>query len=488
MQYKAILDSYWNLPGAFAANCFLQPRTAKQVAGAVSILSAAECKFAVKGGGHGLYVGANGIKDGVTIDMREMRQTVLSADKQTVSVDGGAKWGEVYTILDPLGYGIPGGRSSDVGVGGLVLGGGNSFFSARYGYVCDNVKNFEIVLGNGTIANANAKANPDLFKALKGGGGGNFGIVTRFDFFSFPSGDLWGGLVIYPYATTMPKVYQPFVDFTNNIATEPFGSLITFWDYKPATKQTLLFNLYEYTGNATARPFYQSSDPAGTSNPVPEPFNDFTYTKLGKPISESLRVASLFNLTAQLNSAAGERNLYSAIIFKATTEIFTEVDAIIQRVIARGSADAPYTSCQAQYQPIPRVFTDLSLKRGGNVLGLERVKDNSILLSFILHWVDPTKDEAVRQVADDVLSEVTAYTKEAGGFRPFQYLNYAYESQDPIGSYGDENVNYLQKVSQDYDPKQVFQELVPGGWKLGDAGKRNKQFNFNQFDEFRAPA
>ena len=486
MQYKALLGSYWNLPSALAANCFIQPRTTEQVAGAVSILSEAKCKFAVKGGGHGLLVGANGIKDGVTIDMREMRRTVLSTDKQTVFVGAGAKWGEVYSTLDPLGYGIPGGRSSDVGVGGLVLGGGNSFFAARYGFVCDNVKNFELVLGNGTITNANAKANPDLFKALKGGGGGNYGLVTRFDFYPFPSGDLWGGIAYYDYASTMPKVYKPFVDFTNNIATDPFGSLIVFWQYNAASNSTILLNLYEYTGNATARPYYQSIDPPGANNPVPAPFTNFTYTKLGKPIQENLRIASLYNFTTELNGPAGERQIYSSIIFKATTPILTEVDAIIQRVLARGFANAPYVTAEAQYQPIPRVFTEHSLERGGNVLGLDRVKDNSILLSFILHWVDPTKDEAARKVSDEVLSAVTAYTKEAGGFRPFQYLNYAYESQDPIGSYGEENVKYLQRVSKKYDPQQVFQKLVPGGWKLGDAGKRKKEFNFNQFGAFTA--
>lgn len=101
-----------------------------------------------------LLVGSNGIENGVTVDLRKMRQTTLSADKKTASVGPGAKWGEVYSVLDALGYAIPGGRTSDVGVAGLVLGGGNSFFAARYGFVCDNVKNFEIVLGNGTITNA----------------------------------------------------------------------------------------------------------------------------------------------------------------------------------------------------------------------------------------------------------------------------------------------------------------------------------------------
>ena len=482
VQYKAILDSYWNLPDALPPNCFIQPRTTEQVSKAVSILSKAQCKFAVKSGGHMLLVGSNGIQKGVTIDLRGMRRTTLSADKQTVSVQPGAKWGDVYTTLDPLGYAIPGGRSSDVGVGGLVLGGGNSFFAARYGFVCDNVKNFEIVLGNGTITTASAKSNPDLFKALKGASG-NLGIVTRFDFYTFRSADLWGGLVIYAYSS-ITKLLESFVDFTNNIATDPYGSLITFWQHTAADNSTVVLNLYEYTGNASAKHYYQSIDPPGTNNPVPAPFTNFTFQKLGKPIQDRLRVASLYNFTAELNGPTGIRNIYSAVIFKATTAILTEVDAVIYRVLQRSQSNPPYTVAETQYQPIPRIFTDHSIQRGGNMLGLDRVKDNSILLSFILHWENPAQDAAVRQLMGDVLGNVTRFTKEAGGFRPWQYVNYAYEDQDPLGSYGEENVRFMQRVSRKYDQKQVFQKLVPGGWKLGDAGKRRKDLTFNEFGAF----
>ena len=177
MQYQAILQGYFNIPDRLPPNCFIQPESAQQISKIVTILSQSQCKFAVKGGGHMLFVGCNAIKGGVTIDLRSMQNTTLSNDNTTVSVQPGAKWGDVYAALDPQGYAIPGGRASDVGVAGLTLGGGNSFFAARYGFVADNVKNFEIVLGNGTLTNANAQENADLFKGLKGGSG-NLGRVT----------------------------------------------------------------------------------------------------------------------------------------------------------------------------------------------------------------------------------------------------------------------------------------------------------------------
>lgn len=482
VQYTSILHSYFNVPDALPPKCFVQPRNTQQVSRIVTVLSQAHCKFAVKGGGHMLYVGSNAIRGGVTIDMRQMRRTTLSTDKKTASVEAGSKWGEVYATLDALGYAIPGGRASDVGVAGLTLGGGNSFFAARYGFVCDNVKNFQLVLGNGSIINANARDNADLFKGLKGGSG-NLGLVTRFDFVAFPSGPLWGGIAVYDYPG-IEKSFEPFVDFTNNIVTDPYGSLITLWFHNGTSNETAAFNLYEYTGNATEKPYYGSLDPVDAPNPFPKPFTNFTFDKVGKPVSNTLRVASLTNLTTELNVPDRLRNTYAPLIFKAAKPIFVMVNQIIREVLQSYSDKPPYFQAQAQFQPFPRVFTDHSIQRGGNVLGLDRVKDNSILLSFILTWDDPAQDQINRQISNNVLGNVTAYTKSVEAFRPWQYLNYAFEDQDPIGSYGEENVDYLKAVSRKYDPEQTFQKLIPGGWKLGDAGKRNKRFIFNQFGTF----
>ncbi|KAL8820863.1 MAG: hypothetical protein Q9191_007428, partial [Dirinaria sp. TL-2023a] len=484
VQYKAILQSYFNVPNELPPNCFIQPQTALQISKIVSTLSQAKCQFAVRGGGHMLFVGSNGIQNGVTIDLRQMKQTTLSTDKKTASVEPGSKLGEVYTTLDALGYAIPGGRASDVGVAGLTLGGGNSFYAARYGFVCDNVKNFEIVLGNGTLTNANANENPDLYKALKGGSG-NLGLVTRFDFVAFRGGPLWGGVAVYNY-TDFHKSIEPFIEFTKNIATDPYGSLISLWTHNGTSNETLASNLYEYTGNATEKPYYTSSDPENAPNPFPKSFANFTFDKIGKPVANTLRVDSLYNFTFELNSADGLRNVYSPIIFNATTPVLTQVDSIIYNTIKSTFQDPPYLAAQTQYQPIPRIFTNHSLERGGNVLGLDRLKDNSIILNFLMIWSDPAKDEIIRKVLDTILTNVTNYTQKVGAYRPWQYTNYAYEDQDPIGSYGPDNVQYLKDISQKYDPGQVFQKLVPGGWKLTDAGKRKKQFNFNHFEAFKA--
>lgn len=102
------------------------------------------CAFAVKGGGHASFKGASNIQGGLTIDLRALNQTVVAADRREVSVGAGNVWVRVYEALKPMGLGVIGGRVSAIGVGGLTLGGGMSFFSNRFGWACDNVNSYEV--------------------------------------------------------------------------------------------------------------------------------------------------------------------------------------------------------------------------------------------------------------------------------------------------------------------------------------------------------
>lgn len=109
-----------------------------------------------------------------------MNATTYDGDTKIASIQPGSNFGDAYTALDVYNVTIAGGRASVVGVGGFTTGGGYSFHSNSHGFACDNVANYEIVLANGSVVNANATWNSDLWKAQKGGSG-NFGFVTRID-------------------------------------------------------------------------------------------------------------------------------------------------------------------------------------------------------------------------------------------------------------------------------------------------------------------
>ena len=440
----------------------------------------------MKGGGGGLVPGANDIEEGVTIDLLQLSAIALSSDKKTVSVQAGVQWGRLYTFLDAKGYTVPGARVTNVGVAGLTLGGGLNNYMSRYGWTFDLVKDFEIVLGNGTLTNASPNKNADLYKALKGGGQGNFGIVTRIDFTTLETGLLWGGLTTYDFKN-VGKLYRPVVETINQSAKEPDASFVLSWTNNATTGTTTANTYLQYTGNATEKKYFVHTEEPTTKSRFPEALSAFTFDKVGTPTSNTLRIDSTYNFVKELNAADSQRFLIGNIFFKADAEILANVDRISQKILSpyiNKTKAYPYNNVQIEYLPLPRVINEISEKKnGGNVLGLERIQSNAIQLLVLFDWSDPTQDNIIQNLTTTILTQVTKYTKSVPGASiDFQYVGLAYEFQDPIGSYGQRNVDYLKQISKKYDPAQVFQKLVPGGFKLDDAGSKDKKFyKFNQF-------
>ena len=150
--------------------------------------------------------------------MSHLNHVTLSTDGKIASVGPGLRWGEVTAALEAKGAAVAGGRDPSVGVGGLLLGGGYHYTSGAYGLAADNVHNFEIVLGDGSIQNVNAAQNPDLFWALKGGGP-NFGVVTRYDLNTIPIKKVWSQLNAY-VPTQADDILDAFFAWQNTGASD----------------------------------------------------------------------------------------------------------------------------------------------------------------------------------------------------------------------------------------------------------------------------
>lgn len=149
------------------------------------------------------------------MDLSNIKEVSLSGDRTSVKLGAGGKWGDVYKTLEPFGMMVPGARAAGVGVGGMVLGGGLNYFTPRVGLAADNVINFEVVLADGKIVDANAENNSDLFRALKGGTS-NFGIVTRIDMKAFGNGQIFGGEIVSPINATDDALYHLHEYVTNS--------------------------------------------------------------------------------------------------------------------------------------------------------------------------------------------------------------------------------------------------------------------------------
>ena len=167
--------------------------------------------IAVRGGGHS-GPGLGSVNDGLVIDLSTMKGVRVDPANKTVRVEPGCTSGDVDHATHPFGLAVPFGIVSTTGVAGLTLGGGTGYLTRKYGLTIDNLLEADVVLANGTFVTASKTQNPDLFWAIRGGGG-NFGVVTSFLFQAHPVRMVYAGPVFWEAtnATAVMRAYRDFI-------------------------------------------------------------------------------------------------------------------------------------------------------------------------------------------------------------------------------------------------------------------------------------
>ncbi|MEZ4569877.1 MAG: FAD-binding oxidoreductase [Thermomicrobiales bacterium] len=200
------------------------------VINAVKIAREEDMLVAVRGGGHNV-AGLGTCDDGIVIDLAAMNGVRVDPDRKTVRVGGGATWGEVDHATHVFGLATPSGIISTTGVAGLTLGGGFGYLSRRYGLSCDNLISADVVTADGELRVASADQNADLFWAIRGGGG-NFGVVTSFEFQLHPASNVYGGPIFYP-AEHADKLLHFYRDYMQSAPNE-MSAFFSFHQGPPA--------------------------------------------------------------------------------------------------------------------------------------------------------------------------------------------------------------------------------------------------------------
>ncbi|CBF84557.1 hypothetical protein AN8964.2 [Aspergillus nidulans FGSC A4] len=435
--YSARVESYWSLTAQLKPWAIVRPRNTEEVSKAVkAIVATPDVKFAIRSGGHMQWPGANNIVNGITIDLGLMNSTTYDPETGIASIQPGGTWAKSYQELEKQGRMVAGGREGKVGIGGLLTGGGKTFYTCRNGFACDQVVNYELVLADGSISNANSTTNPDLFRALKGGGN-NFGVVTRFDMTTFSAVDVWDCTITYPKKATL-QLSEAIVDLTKNLAAYPDDHILAMWTYLPKTEEHfVMVNMMNLEGVKEARTLEKFLG-------IPEQMN---------------RVDTTVSVATKLTSfvvPSGKYDTWYTTTFKADPQIILKSASVFESLVSALKNQVPYSNFYTQIvlQPLPVSFGAHSTARGGNMMGLDQMKVDCVLLVWAVEVDTPELNANVAgPTLKSAIEKIETYARSVKGDVGFRYLNYCDKEQDALGSYGEENVRHMKEVA-------VFSEKV----------------------------
>lgn len=327
------------------------------------------------------------------------------------------------------------------------LTGGISFYAAEHGWGIDSVRSFEVVLSTGTIVTASRDSEPDLFRALRGGGS-NFGIITAYELDVRPYHGMWGGRTLID-STYSKNAIEAYADFIPKLDVDPRGHTIIIFDF--LDRQVIVRQYLVYT----------------------EPTKDlqmFDRLRSVPTIQSSLGITDYSVLAAdiaELQEGHGYRHAVSTLTVKLDKDL---LDFAYDTYVQHAATVSEYAAGCLEFHALPRAPNPED-----NVYGLK--KSDGPLISIMLAFSTASEryDSELLALQKRVLGMIKEEAQNRGLYHPFLFANYAGPFQDVIGSYGNRNVKFLEEVVAAYDPEHIFQRLKPGGFKV-DASLRKLPF------------
>lgn len=246
--------------------------SADDVVEAIALGRSQGLSIGVRGGGHS--VAGHGIVDGgLVIDLRRMRSVEVDPARRKARVAGGATWEDFDTAAQAHGLAVTGGTFVDTGVGGLSLGGGIGFLLGAQGLTCDNIVGAELVTADGSVREVSLETDPELLWALRGGGG-NFGVATRFDFDVHPVTTIWGDSAVLELGdgAVYRRVAEVMVEAPDEFV------VISYVANRPVFGLSIRLHVASLGDEATARALYDRILDAGRV--IESNFRRLTYAEV----------------------------------------------------------------------------------------------------------------------------------------------------------------------------------------------------------------
>ncbi len=375
----------------------------------------------VRGGGHN--VAGNAICDGgLMIDLTPMKGIQVDPAAQTVRAQGGLTWADFDRETQTFGLATTGGAISSTGIAGLTLGGGFGWIGRSYGRACDNLISADVVLADGSFVHASADENADLFWGLRGGGG-NFGVVTSFEFRLHPVGPMLGGMLVHPFERA-GEVLRLVRDFNQSApdASSVFAALMTTPDGHKVVAILPCYNGPIEDGEALLKPLREFGPPlADLVAPMP-------YTQQQQLMDEGFPF--------------GLQNYWKSEFLKSLSD--EAIDLLV-----------------AQFAAVPSPLTAIVLEQFGGAYRRVASDENAFShrdfdYNFVIisRWTDPAEADQNIQWSRDVWNAVQPY---AAGVVYVNYLEGGEEGASRIKSAYAGNYDRLAALKAKYDPTNFFQ-------------------------------
>jgi FAD/FMN-containing dehydrogenase len=448
INYISSTFQYWNARNSvYRPSCVVFPTSAEDVSDALSIIKSSGSRFAIKTVGHNPNKFFSSVDQGVLLDLRKMNQKSYDKATNLITYGPGQSFGDIYNYLQDNGFGVQpvGARLAGVGTG-LGLGGGLSYLSTEHGLSVDGFRELEVVLPNATIVTTSASRNPDLFFAMKGGGGNAYGVVTKYVVEGRPVGTVTSGNIIYLFNQT--SAIEPALEDFARYNTDPKAAIIGTYEkiLTPALgplqldEFAILFFVYNGPKSGADKAFANFTRLPFVINTIKEG----TYVDaVNIPLPGAAQLARGDNFFRVGAHRLGGNTLHNAIIK------WREWAAA-----NKGS----YQLTSLDFQPIPASLVEASRRQGGNAVNMP--DGPFYYLNYLI-----TTFPGIPQAAYDAIQTSFKQLVEDTGTDPALplFLNDAAADQNPLQTFS--TFSQLQQIKRKYDPDNFFVQKT-GGWSF----------------------